>query len=175
MDADGEFWDTIVDLFSLGVSVVEVFATPTDPWVWVGLIGDAIDLIPFVTGVGELARSAKSVDRVIDSIKITKATDFTEDVAEMVKSLDRSSGFTESTTSLGRKIHEGYKATSEFKLEWKEYSGIKGIKPDYVDFDKKVIYELKPMNARSIRSGIRQLKKYNKALGGGFSMQLELY
>ena len=62
-----------------------------------------------------------------------------------------------------------------FNPDWKEYADIKGIRPDYVDFDTKTIYELKPMNPRGIRSGIKQLHKYNAALGGGYKMILELY
>ena len=31
------------------------------------------------------------------------------------------------------------------------------------------------MNPRGVRSGIRQLQKYNKALGGGYKLRLELY
>lgn len=50
-----------------------------------------------------------------------------------------------------------------------------GIRPNYVDFDNKIIYELKPMNPLGVKSGIRQLQRYNKALGGGFAMRLELY
>lgn len=30
------------------------------------------------------------------------------------------------------------------------------------------------MNPRGVRSGIRQFQKYNKALGGGFNLRLEL-
>lgn len=45
----------------------------------------------------------------------------------------------------------------------------------YVDFNTRTIYELKPMNPRGARSGISQLQKYNKALGGGFDLRLELY
>ena len=33
----------------------------------------------------------------------------------------------------------------------------------------------KTENPRSVRSGIRQLQKYNKTLGGGYTMWLELY
>ena len=39
----------------------------------------------------------------------------------------------------------------------------------------RTAYELKPMNPRGVRSGIRQLQKYNKALGGGYKLRLELY
>ena len=46
---------------------------------------------------------------------------------------------------------------------------------NYIDLDKKIIYELKPMNRRGVRSGIRQLLKYNEAYGGGFKLVLDLY
>ena len=108
-DDGGEFWETVFDVISLGVSVVEVCINPSDPWAWAGLIGDTIDLIPFVTGVGEVIRSIKTIDRATDTVQIAKAIDFTEDAANIVKALDRSSGFTKSTARLGRKIHDGYK------------------------------------------------------------------
>ena len=89
--------------------------------------------------------------------------------------LDRSSGFTKSTASAGREIHRGYKATSEFDGYGKEFGKIKGIRPDYIDFNTRTIYELEPMNPQGIKNGIRQSQKYNKALGGGYTMRLELY
>ena len=175
VDHGGQFWETVFDVISLGASIIEVCVNPTDTWAWTGLAGDAVDLIPFVTGVGEVTRAVKTVDKVADTVQIAKEVDFTDDAADLVKTLDRSSGFTKSTARTGRKIHDGYKVGDGFNLDWKEYKDIKGIRPDYVDFDNKIIYELKPMNPRSARSGIRQLRKYNKALGGGFTMRLELY
>ena len=175
VDRGGDFWETVFDVVSLGASVVEVCVNPTDPWAWAGLAGDAIDLIPFVTGVGEVTRAVKTIDKVADTVQIAKAVDFTEDAADIVKTLDRSSGFTKSTVSAGRKIHQGYKATNNFPKMGKEFRGIKGIRPDYIDFNTRTIYELKPMNPRGVRSGIRQLQRYNKALGGGFNLKLELY
>ena len=179
IDSDGKFWDTLFDVVSLVVSVVDVITNPTDPWAWAGLVGDTVDLIPFVTGVGEITRAVKTVDKVADTVadtvQITKAVDFTEEAADIVKTLDRSSGFTKSSASLGTKIHKGYKATRDFPKIGKEFREIKGIRPDYIDFSTKTIYELKPMNPRGVRSGIRQLQKYNKALGGGYKLRLELY
>lgn len=52
---------------------------------------------------------------------------------------------------------------------------LKGVRPDYIDFDNNIFYEWKPMNPRGVRSGIRQLQRYNKAFGGGFTLRLELY
>ena len=176
LDNGGQFWETVFDVISLGASIVEVYENPGDPWAWAGLLGDTVDIIPFVTGIGEGIRIAKTVDKTIDKIQIAKAVDFTDKAADIVRSLDRSSGFTKSTASAGRQIHKGYKATQDFlAIGRKEYNEIKGIRPDYIDFSTKTIYELKPMNPRAAKSGIRQLKKYNKALSGGFKLRLELY
>jgi hypothetical protein len=38
-----------------------------------------------------------------------------------------------------------------------------------------VFFQLKPNNHRSINQGIKQLKRYNAALGGGFTLILEVY
>ncbi len=65
--------------------------------------------------------------------------------------------------------------THNFSSIGKEYRRINGIRPDYIDFNTRTIYELKPMNPRGARSGISQLQKYNKTLGGGFDLRLELY
>lgn len=76
-DERGNIWETIFDIVSLGVSIVEVALDPTDPWAWAGMIGDAIDLIPFVTGVGEATRgvkvSSKLVENSSDVIQSTRA------------------------------------------------------------------------------------------------------
>ena len=68
---------------------MEVAFNPADPFAWIGLAGDAVDLIPFVTGVGETIRALKvsskvgnvadTVDDAIDTYrnvkKVTKGTD----------------------------------------------------------------------------------------------------
>ena len=199
VDNGGQFWGLFWDIVSFCSSVVEVVKNPTDPWAWAGLVGDAIDLVPVVSGVGETTRAIntgrKFIDSaddihdaikvadnvcdaseiIVDGVKIQKAVDFTDDALDTIKSLDRSSGFTKSTASAGRRIHAGYKATPEFLGSSKEFNKIRGIRPDYVDFDSKIIYELKPFNLKSIKSGIKQLQKYNQKLGGGFKMILEVY
>lgn len=85
-------------------------------------------------------------------MQIAKAVDFTQEVADIVKTLDRSSGFTKSTASVGRKIYAGYKATDNFSKIRKEFREIKGIRTDYIDFTTRTIYELNPMNPRGFRS-----------------------
>lgn len=78
-DADGEFWDTVFDIVSLGFSIADVIQNPSDPWAWAGLIGDVVDLVPFVTGVGELTKAAGAVADVADVI---------DDVHDTARALD---------------------------------------------------------------------------------------
>ncbi len=86
-DSSGAFWETAIDVVSLCVSVAEVYANPMDPWAWAGLAGDAIDLIPFVSGIGEFTKvcriTVKAVDNTDDVIKATR---------KLYNSLDVSSG-----------------------------------------------------------------------------------
>ena len=163
-DLQGYFWETLFDIVSFGTSVVEVCVNPGDPWNWAGLIGDAIDIIPFVTGAGEAIRAVKTANKVADKttavIKIQKAVDFTPESAKIVKSLDRSKGYTRSSLRAGTYINNGYKATTAFIEEEKEVRLLSKLRPDYVDKTRKIIYELKPMNKRNVKKGIKQLMRY---------------
>ena len=71
VDHGGQFWETVFDVVSLGASIVEVCINPRDPWAWAGLVGDAVDLIPFVSGVGEVTRAVKTIDKVADVVDTT--------------------------------------------------------------------------------------------------------
>ena len=93
----------------------------------------------------------------------------------IVKSLDRSKGYTRSSLRAGIYIHNWYKATSEFIKKEKEVRLISKSRPDYVDKTRKIIYELKPMNKRNVKKGMKQLMRYREELGDEFEMILELY
>ena len=82
VDHGGQFWETVFDVISLGASIVEVCINPADPWAWAGLAGDAIDLIPFVTGVGEVTRAVKTIDKVADVV------DTTHDIAKVANRVE---------------------------------------------------------------------------------------
>lgn len=85
IDREGQFWDTIFDVISLCGSIVEVCVNPTDPWAWAGLAGDVVDLIPFVTGVGETTRAIKTVNRVADVVDdVAETSDAVYDVSRRV-------------------------------------------------------------------------------------------
>ena len=172
-DESGAIWETVFDVVSLGFSIAEVATNPYDVGAWVGLVGDAIDLIPIVTGIGETVRGVRLVDKTGNTFEIAKAVDFTDDAKKTINSLDNVNGFTKSTTTAGTKIHQGYKYGSGFSAKNKEYKKVAGIRLDY--YDGNIIFELKPYNPKAAKAGVKQLKKYNTALGGGKIMRMELY
>ena len=91
-----------------------------------------------------------------------------------------STQLTKSSLSLGREMHKGYKLGLENKITtFKEYTKVPGIRPDFVDFGTKTIYELKPFNLRGIQMGTQQLKKYKSLFeqkyGGTWNTFLDFY
>jgi len=78
-DDGGYLWDTVFDVVSLCVSIVDVINDPTDVGNWLGLVGDAVDLIPFVTGVGEVTRAVNFSRKALD------AADDIHDAAKVAK------------------------------------------------------------------------------------------
>lgn len=96
IDSSGDFWETAFDVVSLGASIVEVCVNPTDPWAWAGLVGDTIDLVPFVSGVGEVTRAVKTTVEIVDKTedvvgaakKLYKAADATSDIRKATGSYE---------------------------------------------------------------------------------------
>ena len=82
-DKGGTAWETVFDIISLGLSIGDVMENYDDPMAWVGLVGDAIDLIPFVTGVGETARVVNTGRKIADDNKVKGII---EGVKEMLSS-----------------------------------------------------------------------------------------
>ena len=90
------------------------------------------------------------------------------------------STYTKSNLKLGQEMHKAYKINDVIEgVAIKEFRGIKGIRPDFVDFSTRTIYELKPNNPRAIKQGWNQLNKYQKAFqqeyGGEWKTVLDLY
>ena len=94
MDCGGEFWESIWDVASWGASVVEVAVNPTDLWAWAGLVGDTVDLIPFVTGVGEVTRAVKTTSKIVD-----KSNDVVSAAKTLYKQVPQSSDIRKSVGS----------------------------------------------------------------------------
>ena len=85
-DRSGNAWETVFDVISLGASIVDVAMNPSDPWAWVGLAGDVIDVaIPFVAGVGETVRAVNA------GRKITDVADDLHDAKKAAKSIHANS------------------------------------------------------------------------------------
>lgn len=93
-DDGGMFWDTLFDVVSLCVSIAEVVANPTDPFAWAGVIGDTVDLIPFVSGVGEVTRAVNGARKLID-----KSEDALDAARKLYKGADKASDWRKATGS----------------------------------------------------------------------------
>ncbi len=87
-DSTGAFWDTLFDVASLVVSVVDVFRNPTNPEAWAGLVGDAVDLCPFVTGVGEAVKGGRLLGKANDFRDATKTAGNAHDATKATAKLD---------------------------------------------------------------------------------------
>ena len=71
--------------------------------------------------------------------------------------------YTKSNLQLGQQMHRLYKLDeAKTGIGVKEYNKIKGIRPDFVDFNTQTIYELKPNNPRAIKQGWKQLRLYQQ-------------
>ena len=85
-DPSGEIVETIWDVISFVIGILDVVENPKDILSWVGLVGDIVDFIPFFTGVGESIKlckyGAKSIDTTKDVVKIT-----TKDATVIAKQL----------------------------------------------------------------------------------------
>ena len=97
--------------------------------------------------------------------------DFAQNGWDLVQALNKTEdGFTISNVSVGKQIHKTFMKSTTINSH--------NI-ADGVDHTKRVIYELKPYNNRSIRQGIKQLYRYQNAAlneyGALYDMILILY
>ena len=103
-------------------------------------------------------------------IRRVSREDFTDEAWARIQSLKhKPDGSTVSSLKDGYFIHKGYKVD----IPGKE-GPVKGAwRADFLT--DKIIYELKPNNANSIRRGIAQLHRYNNALDGAHKLILVVY
>lgn len=91
-----------------------------------------------------------------------------------------STQFTKSSLQLGQQMHKIYKSGSVLKgVRFKEFRLPSGKRVDFIDFQNKTIYELKPNNPRQIKAGYEQLNEYLQEVqsiyGSGWKTVLDLY
>lgn len=97
-DTSGHALESIFDVVTLCISIVDVIANPTDPWAWLGLAGDIVDLVPFVTGVGEATKGLRIASKAIDAAdaaydvarNVDNVANAVDDVADTARTVSRS-------------------------------------------------------------------------------------
>lgn len=107
--------------------------------------------------IGATIKITNAVDNTTDTIKVMKAVDLTGEAIDKVRDLDRAGDAVKSKRSAGQIIHKGYKTNIEVPniKRPKEYNFGTGNRVDF--FDGNSIFELKPMNPKGLRDGIKQL------------------
>lgn len=89
-------------------------------------------------------------------------------------------GYTKSSFELGKKVHKEYMSdVADDVNKIKEYVLPSGKRVDFIDFENKIVYELKPNNPNQIRKGTKQLEGYLEEIetvfGKGWSSVLDIY
>lgn len=140
-DADGEFFDIIFDVISIGFSIADVVQNPTDPWAWIGLVGDVVDVVvPFVSGVGETTKAVGAVADVADVMDdvhdAAKTLDNVDDVLDAGKSIEKISDAAEDTSQVILKYGDEIKMPNQIKSDqavaaWDDFLG-----PNQTSFNK---------------------------------------
>ncbi|MBT2561346.1 hypothetical protein J7E50_10930 [Pedobacter sp. ISL-68] len=153
---------------------------------WLNGVQNVLDiagLVPgleFLDGINGLIYLARG-DKLSAGLSFAAMIPIGGQFATAAKSAEKIA--TKSSMKTGRAMHRVYKA-AEHAPELgriKEFTGIKGIRPDFVDLPAKTIFELKPNNPRSIKRGLKQLEKYKNAFEkrfnepGLWNTQLDLY
>ncbi len=146
-----------------------------------------LDVVGLVPGVGEIADGINALiytargDYVNAGLSTAAMIPFVGWAATGGKLIAKTTKFTKSNMKLGQEMHKLYKVAEHAPElgRFKEYAKIKGIRPDFVDFNTKTIFELKPFNPRGIKSGNKQLEKYKSifenTFGGEWNTVLEHY
>ncbi|WHY01333.1 DNRLRE domain-containing protein [Neobacillus sp. DY30] len=101
-------------------------------------------------------------------------------VNSSTKGINNTKPYTKSSLKLGQQMHKSYKVDDVLEgVREKEFRLPSGKRIDFIDFEKKIIYELKPYNPRAMRQGNRQLERYKKEVeeiyGGDWKTKLDVY
>ncbi len=172
-DKSGKFGDTILDIAFIAGDVASIMANPANVLGYAELAADVVGLvIPGVTGGGQIVRVVANSDNILDAAKLAD------------KVVDSTKAF-KSEKKLGTKIHHSYDPVKNVMDDTQKFVNktIKTIdakipclwRPDAVDVENHIIYELKPYNRRSYRRALRQTRRYAKKLGGDWKIVIDMY
>jgi RHS repeat-associated protein len=133
-----------------------------------------LGIIPYI---GDAAKILKLNKYLNFFKKIKNITNKSSNTLAAVKGV---ATYTKSNLQLGQQMHKAYKLRDVVEgVAIKEFRSIPGIRPDFVDFSTKTIYELKPFNPRAMKQGWKQLNKYQKLFqqqyGGNWQTVLDTY
>ena len=181
-DPSGHFWDYILDGIFICIGTYELIKDPSwdkAGWLALDVILAVLPIIPALSSARhlnkvddlfDLAKAYGHIDNFADSGGIIRRAideDFIDNGWDLVKGLNKTEdGFTISHRLTGTKIHSKFIVGEGADI-------INSLnKVDGIDRSLKIIYELKPYNKISIRRGIKQLYRYQKAV---FESTGELY
>ena len=109
IDQGGQFWDIVFDVVSLVTSVVDVCKNPSDPWAWAGLAGDVVDLVPFVTCVGETVKVAKTANKVVEAVDtVHDAAKTADNITDSARAVTKSANNIADGASKSKSLHRPY-------------------------------------------------------------------
>lgn len=120
------------------------------------MVKSVVDNLDDFDNLDELA---KTLDKVKDTTEAIGKPTFKPSQRIPV---DPDTGFTKSNPRLGIEVHKEYKFFDEVKNVREKEFYIPGTRKriDFIDFDKGIIYELKPNNPKSIAAGKIQAQGY---------------
>ncbi len=85
-DIGGYYWETVLDVISLCVSIGDVVGNPDDPMAWLGVVADVASLIlPCIAAGGVIVKFLTKADDVVDA---AKAIDNIHDTAKVIGNFD---------------------------------------------------------------------------------------
>ncbi len=159
IDNGDPFWDSFLDYLNDNWSQTLAVSMA----VFIAVYGISLSYHTYYTPNDEHA--AKTVTE--SGVEIQKATkgNFTSEAWDEIQSLPRdANGNTVSNLKSGRKIHYGFmKDAQGSHISGGGSHGGKGYFDGY-NKARKIVYELKPNNPASIKRGIAQLQRYQRAL-----------
>ncbi len=131
-DTSGRFFETVFDIVTLAMSVIDVVKNPGDIGALAGLAGDLVDLLPFITGVGETTKAINIANKVVDkAVEINRASNKFSETALKFQSV-ASKGI------LGERIAGISKTYDKITISPKKYRI-----PDQYDEANKILHEVK--------------------------------
>lgn len=137
-----------------------------------GPVGDALRLVRGANrGLGFADDIARNVGKHADeAADVAKKVDMPPPVVTRVK------GGENAYTKAGREAHQNYNPGTNYNTKYRSPTG---KRPDAVDFEGKIVRELKPNNPAAIRRGWRQVERYRQELqelfGGVWESAVDTY